>query len=168
MMRPRLGLLALLAISCGCAYGFSSSILPGHIKTVAVPLMENQSVRGGLSAALADSLVEAFIRNHTLTVVPERSADSVLDGTILEYRREPFTVDASENVQEYKVEIFVRAQFVDLRKNKVIWEEERISQWATYNFSEVGGQPAETEEQGIGRALAKLTADFLNRTVEGW
>jgi len=167
-LRAGLGFAGLVAVLSGCGYGFSSSVLPGHIKTVAVPLMENRSNRGGLDAALADSLVEAFIRNHTLTVVPEKNADSVLEGTILEYRREPFTVAANEQVQEYKVEIVVAAQFVDLRKNKVLWEEERMSQWATYNFVEVGGRPAETENEGIGRALAKLTADLLNRTVEGW
>lgn len=167
-IRAGLGFLGLAAILSGCGYGFSSSVLPGHIKTVAIPLMENRSARGGLDAALADSLVEAFIRNHTLSVVPEKNADSALEGAILEYRREPFSVDANENVQEYKVEIFVAAHFVDLRNNKVLWEEERISQWATYNFIEVGGRPAETENDGIGRALAKLTADILNRTVEGW
>lgn len=162
------GLLGLALLVAGCGYGFSSSVLPGHIKTVAVPLMENRSARGGLDAALATSLTEAFIQNNTLSVVPEKSADSMVEGTILEYRREPFTVDAAENVQEYKVEILIAAQFVDLRKNKVIWEEPRMSQWATYNFVEVGGQPAETENDGIERALAKLTADILNRTVEGW
>jgi hypothetical protein len=166
--RAGLGVAALVAIVCGCGYGFSSSVLPGHIKTVAVPLMENRSVRGGLETALTDSLVEGFIRNHTLSVVPEKNADSALQGAILEYRREPFSVDANENVQEYKVEILVAAQFVDLRNNKVLWEEPRISQWATYNFIEVAGRPAETENDGIGRALAKLTADILNRTVEGW
>ncbi len=66
------------------------------------------------------------------------------------------------------MEIILRAQFVDLRKNKVIWEEERMSQWATYNFSEVAGRPAEPEEVGVAAAIVKLTADILNRTVEGW
>jgi hypothetical protein len=167
-VRAALGLLGLVAISSGCGYGFSSSVLPGHIRTVAVPLMENRSARGGLDAALANSLTEAFIDNNTLSVVPERNADSMVEGTILEYRRQPFSVDANENVLEYKVEIFIAAQFVDLRKNKVIWEEPRMSQWDTYNFVEVGGQPAETENDGINRALAKLTVDILNRTVEGW
>jgi len=167
-VRAGLALGALLAILSGCPYGFSSSLLPGHIESVAIPLMENRSDRGDLSAALADSLVEAFIDNHTLKVAAEKNADSVLEGAIVEYRREPFTVDASENVLEYRVQIAVEARFVDLRKNKVIWEDKRISQWATYNLVEVGGQPPETEEIGIGRALAKLTNDILNRTVEGW
>jgi hypothetical protein len=77
-------------------------------------------------------------------------------------------VDTKETVLQYKIEIVLEARFVDLRNNEVIWEEPRLSQWDTYNFTEVGGQPAETEEAGIGRALTKMTRDILNRTVEGW
>jgi hypothetical protein len=156
-------------VCCGCgAYGFSSSLLPAHIKTVAVPLFENASTRGDLSTALADSLTEALIDDHTLRVVSERDADSVIEGKILEYKRDPYTVDTKETVLQYKIEIVLEARFVDLRNNQVIWEEARLSQWDTYNFTEVGGQPAETEEAGIGRALTKMTRDILNRTVEGW
>jgi hypothetical protein len=158
----------LLAGASGCPYGFSSSLLPGHIRTIAIPLMENRSDRGDLNTALADSLAEAFIDDHTLRVVGEKEADSVLEGAILEYRREPLTVAADETVQEYRVEIVVEVRFVDLRKNKILWEEKRLSQWDTYNFAGTGGQEAETEEVAIGRVLAKLTDDILNRTVEGW
>jgi hypothetical protein len=161
-------LLAILGVAAGCAYGFSSSLLPGHIKTIAIPLMENETNRGDLSSALADSLVEAFIDNHTLRVTVEKEADSVLEGVIREYRREPYTVDENETVQQYRVEIVVEVSFLDVRKNKVIWEDPRLSQWDTYNFVAVGGQPAESEEIGIGRVLAKLTNDIVNRTVEGW
>ena len=152
----------------GCSYGFSSSLLPGHIKSVAVPLMGNGTDRADLSTALADSLTEAFIDDHTLKVVGEKAADSLIEGTILEYRWGPFAVDEKERVTEYKVEIVVEVRFVDARKNTVIWEEKRLSQWSTYNFVPVGGREAETEDIGIGRALAKLTDDILNRTVEGW
>jgi len=157
------GLILLLIALAGCPYGFSSSLLPGHIKSVSVPLLENRTDRGELSTALADSLTEAFIDNHTLKVVGEKAADSELDGTILEYRRVPFTVGADEQVLEYRVEIILEVRFVDLRKNKILWEEPRLGQWDTYSF--VNG---ETEQMGIGRVLEKLVEDILNRTVEGW
>jgi hypothetical protein len=166
-------LLVPLAVLCtvlsGCGpYSFSGSTLPGHIKTVAVPLMENQTERGDLTTALADLLVEAILDDNKLKVAAGDAADSVIEGTILEYRRTPFTFDANENVQTYKIEIAIEARFVDVRKNDVIWEEKRLYQWDTYNFAGVGGQPAETEVDGIRRVLAKLTSDILNRTVQGW
>lgn len=162
-------LVVLAGILAGCPYGFSSSLLPGHIKTVHVPLLENRTDRGDLSTALADSLTEAFLNDHTLKVVGEKAADSALEGAFLEYRRQPFTLDANEQVLEYKIEIVVEVRFVDLRKNKILWEEPRLSEWDTYVFApSVGGQTAESEEIGIGRVIAKLTDDILNRTVQGW
>ena len=158
---------ALGAAGCGM-YGFSSSTLPSHIRSVAVPLPENRTNRGDLATALADSLTEAFLDNQTLKVVAEKDADSVVEAVILEYRREPFTFDTQENVQTYRVEIVLEARFVDVRKNKVIWENKRLSQWDTYNFASVGGQPAETEEIGIGRVVTKLTDDVINRTLQAW
>jgi hypothetical protein len=158
---------SLWAAGCG-VYGFSSSLLPSHIRTVAVPLPENRTNRVDLAPALADSLTESFLADQTLKVVGEREADSVVEGVILEYRREPFTFDAQENVQTYRVEILMEARFVDVRKNHVLWERKRMSQWDTYNFSSVGGRPAESEEVGIGRVLAKLTDDIVNQTLQAW
>jgi hypothetical protein len=161
-------LVGTLAASAACPYGFSSSLLPGHIKTVAVPLPENRTERGDLSPALADSLVKAFLDGNVLKIADLKSADSVIEGTIVEYIRRPYTVDASENVQEYRIEIVMEARFIDARKNTVVWEEKRLTQWDTYNFLAVGGRPAESEEIGIGRVISKLTNDIVNRTVEGW
>jgi hypothetical protein len=166
-------LLVVLAASCaalgGCgAYSFSGSTLPGHIKTVAVPLMENRTDRGDLTTALADLLVEAILDDNKLRVASGDAADSVIEGTFLEYRRTPFTFDAAENVETYKIEITIEARFVDVRKNEVIWEEKRLYQWSTYNFAGVGGQPAEVEVDGILRVLVKLANDIMNRTVQGW
>lgn len=153
----------------GCGvYGFSSSLLPAHIKSVAVPLPENRTNRADLSAALADSLTEAFLADQTLKVVGERDADSVVEAVVLEYRREPFTFDAAENVQTYRVEILLEARFVDVRKNAVIWEKKQLSQWDTYNFASVGGRAPESEEIGIGRVLAKLTDEIVNLTLQAW
>ena len=166
-MAPGLGALAACCFS-GCGYGFSSSLLPGHIKSVALPLMEDRTDRTILATLLADSLTEAFINNNTLKVTGRNAADSVVEGTILEYRRVPFTVAADETVLEYKVEIVLEARFVDVRKNDVIWEERRLVQWDTYRFTAEGDQPAETEQDGIDRTILKLTQDILNRTVEGW
>jgi hypothetical protein len=165
--RPGAAALILLALA-GCGYGFSSSLLPGHIKTVAVPLPENRTDRGDLGPALADSLVEAFLDTSVLKIANETAADSRVECVILQYERKPYTVDENENVVEYRVDIVVEARFQDARKNKTIWEEARLAQWDTYNFGGAGGRPVETEEIGIGRVLSKLTDDIVNRTVEGW
>ncbi|MEZ5065315.1 MAG: LptE family protein [bacterium] len=161
------GLGAALTAGCG-PYSFSGSTLPGHIKTVGIPLFENRTDRGDLPTKLAELLVEGFLDDNKLRVQPAEGADSVIEGAIVEYQRVPYTFDASEQVETYRIEIALEVRFVDVKKNAVIWEEQRLAQWDTYNFAGVGGQAPETEEQGIDRVLAKLANDILNRTVQGW
>lgn len=163
-----LGCLLAALSGAGCPYGFSASVLPGHVKSVTVKLPENRTPRSDLGTALADSLVEAFLRKGTLKVADEKSADSAIEITLLRYDRRPSTYDSAENVKEYRLDIVAEASFVDLRKNQVLWEEKQLTAWSTYNFVEVGGKPAETEEIGIGRVVALLTDDIVNRTLEGW
>ena len=91
---------------------------------MAVPLPENRTDRGDLGPALADSLVEAFLDRNILKIANESSADSRVECVILEYVRRPYTVDENENVQEYRVEIVAEVRFVDIRKNKTLWEED--------------------------------------------
>ncbi len=149
----------LIGISCG-VYTFSPSAL-GGIKSVAVPLFENQTLESGISEKLTDGLAEAFVTDNTLRVVPEGRSDSILRGTVVSYNRNAYTYDESETVSEYIVRIEVNVQFVESKSDKIIWEE-RLSNWGTYESA------SETEETGQDNAITKLVEDILNRTVKGW
>jgi hypothetical protein len=149
----------LLGISCG-VYTFSPSAL-GGIKSIAIPLFDNQTLEGGVGEKLTDELAAAFVADNTLRVVPEGRSDSILRGTVVSYSREAYTYDESEAVSEYIVRIEVDAKFVESKSDKIIWEE-RLSNWGTYSSLEG------TEDQGRDNAIAKLVEDILNRTVKGW
>lgn len=148
-----------LGISCG-VYTFSPSAL-GGIKSIAIPLFENQTLESGVGEKLTDELAAAFVADNTLRVVPEGRSDSILRGTVVSYSREAYTYDESETVSEYIVRIEVNVIFIESKSDKVIWEE-RLSNWGTY------GSLEETEYQGQDRTVAKLVEDILNRTVKGW
>ncbi|MDH4221924.1 MAG: LPS assembly lipoprotein LptE [candidate division Zixibacteria bacterium] len=147
-------------LSCG-PYSFTGSGLPG-IKTIAIPLFENQTQEYGIREELSETLVQAFIQNNTLKVVNERIAESVLKGTVTKYEKIAHTFDEQENVKEYIVRIYVKIVLEDKTHNKNIWEEENLEGWGIYSATE------ETEQDGKTKALAKLTEDILNRTVKGW
>jgi hypothetical protein len=149
----------LLGISCG-VYTFSPSAL-GGIKSVAIPLFDNQTLEGGISEKLTDGLAQAFVTDNTLRVVPEGNADSILRGSVVSYSNDPYTYDESETVTEYIVTIDANVQFVERSSGKTIWEE-RFSNWGTYDSA--GG----IEDIGQNRAIDKLVEDILNRTVKGW
>lgn len=148
----------LLGISCG-VYTFSPSAL-GGIKSIAIPLFENQSLEGGIAEKLTDALAQGFVADNTLRVVPEGRSDSILRGSVVSYNVGPYTYTEAEQVSEYIVTIAVNVSFIESKSGKVIWED-RLSNWGTYNTTEI-------EEIGQNGAIAKLVEDILNRTVKGW
>jgi hypothetical protein len=150
----------LALLSCGI-YTVSPSAL-GNVKTIAIPLFDNQSTESGLREQLSDRLSQAFVTDNTLKVVPEQQADGILRGSVVSYKREPYTYSISEVVSEYKSVIEIKVQFVNRRSQKVIWEETKMTNWGTYNAV------SETENDGKSRAIDKLVEDILNKTVKGW
>ena len=146
--------------NCGY-YSFSGSGLKG-VKSVAVPLFENQTQEYGIRESLTEKVVNAYVEDNTLKVVNEKIADSILYGTINSYLREAHTFDENENVREYKVRIFVKVALEEAKKKKIIWEEESLEGWAIYSATD------ETEDDGKEKALQTLAEDIVNRTVKGW
>jgi len=154
-------LLSLFTIS-GCGYySFSGSGLSG-IKTIAIPLFENNTTEYGLRENLTQKVVDGFVQDNTLKVVNERRTDSVLRGTVTQYVRESYTFDEQENVKEYIVRVFVKVILEEKKSKKVIWEEDNLEGWGVYSALD------ETEDDGKEKAMDKLAEDIVNRTVKGW
>src|SRR5688572_29552291 len=79
-----LGLLAFLGLALagglpGCGYTLSS-VLPPHIKTIAIPTFANNSVEHGLADDITQALIDGFLADKKLRLERERDADSVLRG----------------------------------------------------------------------------------------
>ena len=158
-------LIILMALAVyGCWYYSTSwSLLPSHIKTVAVPLFRNETTwEYGIKERLTDAVISAFTQDNTLRVESQRSADAVIRASIVAIKEIPFTYDREEQVQEYKIQMFLNIQFEDLKERKIIWEEESMEGWGTYSTDD------EEWQDGIDRAIEKLASDIVNRTVAGW
>ena len=166
--QKRYGLLLIPAVSlllhCG-VYSFSGSGLPGHLRTVAVPIFENRTAEIGIREALTDAVTEALITDGRLRVVAPESADSIIEGAVVDYKEQAYTYDRSENVQEYIVRIYLDISYRDVKNRTVIWEEKRMEGWGTYDVSV---SPPEEIDAGRERAIAKLAEDIVNKTLSGW
>jgi hypothetical protein len=152
--------LLILTSACG-VYSFSGSGVSG-IKTIAVPLFDNQTEQYGLREDLTTNIADRFVQDNTLKVVSEKIADSILKGTITKYTRDAYTYDENENIKEYIVRIWVNASYEEKKNNKVIWKEDNLQGWGIYSAQD------ESEDLGKQRALAKLAEDIVNKTVKGW
>ena len=149
----------------GCPYSFTGSSVPSHLKTVAIPLLDDQSGFGepGLREKFTNKLIDRFVRDNSLEVADKTHADSVLEGIIVSVRNDPLVVTKGESVTKRRVTITIKVAYHDLKLKKKIWDKQ-LSNTGDY---EISGGLAQ-QQTGIDAAIEKLTEDILIETVSGW
>ena len=80
--------------------------IPPHIKSIAIPLMDNQTAEFGLSESITDGIIEQFNEAGILSITDERDAHSILRGTIKKVNEGPYTYSKQEAVSEYRYKIW--------------------------------------------------------------
>jgi hypothetical protein len=156
-------ILALALAAAGC-YSFRGGSVPAHLKTVAIPLFDDQSGSGEprLREAFTNALLEKFRQDNSLEISDKTHADSMIEGTIVALKDEPYNLQG-ESVTSRRITISVKAAYQDLKLRKKVWEKD-LSNWGIYESS---GDAAQ-RQAGIDAAIVKLTEDILNETVSGW
>lgn len=147
----------------GCGFYTFSGNVPGHLESIAIPAVENRTAEFGLVEELTDAIIESFTQDNTLKIRKLQNADCVLYCTLLRLDDKPFSFQANETVDEYKVTLTLKVKFEDRVKGKTVWEE-TLTQFGVYPF----GEGASAREDGIAEAIEKLAEEILNKTVSGW
>jgi hypothetical protein len=150
----------------GCAYSFTGASVPPHLKTVAIPLVDDQSGFGepGLREYFTNQLTTLFINDNSLEVADRTHADSILEGTIIGVQDAPAVIQPGEQVAKRRITMSARFAFQDMKLRKKVWEK-TFSEWGDY---ESGGSGASQRQAGEQEAVRKLTEDILLETVSGW
>lgn len=162
-----LGGIAAAASIGSCAYGTSTASLPGHLKTVGIPVFENETTEYTLPQEITDATVKRFVTDNHLRVVDERSANGVVQGRVTDYRNTVFGISDISLAQEYRVSITVAVVFKDQVKNRELWTDE-ITKTANYYVTNVPGDSARTEQDGRKLAVQRIADEILTRSVESW
>jgi hypothetical protein len=154
-----------LGVFAGCAYSFKGGSVPAHLKTIAIPLAQDQSGYGDptLRDQLTQQLVDRFTNDNTLQVTDGKTADSIIRSTVVEVKDAPSVVQAGEQVTARRITVTVRVTFEDLKLRKKVWEKD-FSNWGDYP----SGGGLTQRNDGVREAIRKLTEDVLNETVAGW
>lgn len=161
--RPRLALILLL-LMCTCGYS-ASPMLSSHIKRIYIPTFENETTRYGIEQDLTEAVAKAFTDDNRLTVVSESDADVMLRGVIVRYEKGALTFDRAATVDEYRVSISISVVLEDLAEGKILWKDDTMNAWDSYNESVEGER---TEDEATANVMTTLAKDIVSRTLEGW
>jgi len=149
------------AMSCGCAYSFTGSFRP-DIKTIAIPVFENTTLKYGLETVFTEETVNAFVADGRLKVVSEKNADSILLCTITDFSRAAFSYDESGKVTQDKVTITLDVAYRKTDTDEVIFERNGFAEWGAYFLD------SEVEDDAIDAAAAKFGDDLIREIVSTW
>lgn len=150
--------------ACG-TYSFTGSSVPGHLKTIAIPIAQDRSGAGipGLRELLTQDIIRQFIDDNSLQVTERTQADALLECTIVSYSDAPSILGAGENVEQRRVTITVQVIYKDLVKRVTVFDN---------NFSNYGdykpGTPDNERITASGVAVNKISEDILLAVVSGW
>lgn len=166
-------LLSLLSLA-SCGYS-TRSLLPGHIKTIAIQPFKNridyttETQRNTyfplLEVRITNAVADRFLFDGNLDVENADSADLVLKGELVGYQRDTLRTTDNDDVLEYRISIIVSLELWNRSLNEVVWSEPNFVGETTYFAA---GALAKSESTALEDALADLGRRVVERTVEDW
>lgn len=172
-------------IMAGCTYYSMAGSIPPHIKSIAIPLVNNQTAEFGVAEEITDNIIEVFNEENILRITNEDGADSILKGTIVSINDAPYTFNSSEAVSEYRITISMEITWFDV-ENKVDLLKKRYSGWGAYGLSgdintdgidnDGDGNIDEEDDDEYGEprefarkaAITKIAEDVVNNILTAW
>jgi len=132
-----------------------------EISTIAVEPFDNQTPQYGLADAMTATVVDAFIAEGSMKVVPVDVAQAVLTATLTRYERVAHEFDEFDQVSRYKVIIGVSVALQNPADRSDIWQ-------IQLTLDGIYDADTQTEEDGKRLAGEQLVEAVLNKTTKSW
>lgn len=146
--------------SCGYRLTGTGNQLPPHIKTIAIPVFENNTNQPELHRNLTDAVRQAFLNDGRIKIVQKKSSDLLVQGTLSYYDIRAVAFDSNDVATQYWVKIGVKIKALDRVKNRTYLKDSLKTRWDyTVNTNVVSSEDARL------RALDKAYRDISLRLV---
>jgi len=186
MKKRHFRLLALYGISLllpafflsGCGYTTRSMITNKYRTIYIAPFVNKVNItsevdsgskyriyRPMIESDITDYVSNRYLFDGNLRPGEEKSADLILKGEVVEFRKDPLRYDNSDNVSEYRINLVVNISLWDRQENKLLWQENNFTGDTTYFAT---GAQSKTEDAAVTDALNDLSRRIVERTVEQW
>lgn len=149
----------ILFLSC-CGYS-TRTIIPAHLKSVAIPVVVNETMKPGLGELLTDQLITDFNRDRSLRVTSLDKAHLIINCKITNYDRSPQSYTSAQEVLIWKITLSAYVEAEDKVEETFLYQG-NISTFVTYD------NQSESEDTGIDRAVKKLSQEILRKVLTTW
>jgi len=144
-------------------YSFKGA-LPSYLKTISIPLFEDHTAWAGLKEEVTTKVIDAFIRDNTLSVIEdEESADLLLEGTISRIQEKYVAITPEENVEEKQIWVYINAKCTNTKTEDDLWS------GTVSDFGVVAGAGTLDDlNTAITDAVDNIVEDIVNKTIAAW
>ena len=170
MTRRWMSLVLVSVATVGCGYALSGrgSFLPDYIKTVGIPMLENNTPVFEVEQLLTQQVRQEFIGRGRYQVVSDNvGVDAVLAGAIQDIGITPASFTADQQASRYVFTLTASIIFKDMTTDEVLWENDRLVFSDEYEVA-TGGGTVESVSSFFGQrsnAVDRVAVDFAQAVV---
>jgi outer membrane lipopolysaccharide assembly protein LptE/RlpB len=147
----------LLLVACGYQMVGRETHVPPGLSSVAIPTFKNRTYEPGIEVPFTQAFLREFILDRRVNIVDRAQADSLLEGTITDFRMYSVSYDQSGLVLEYQTTVVLDVTLKD-RAGKVLWEQKGFSETAWFRASSSSVLINEANKQAAIQETGRLVA----------
>jgi len=164
-------LLLLVSGFTECYKPVTSTGLPKHIKTIAVPAFQfdAQALRYRLSSRFTDAVTKEIIRRGGGLKVQgtTEGADAVVEGTVRDFSFTGVLLDREGRARVYEVTIVTAVTIRDLKENKILYDNQNLVFRDSFEFSSDPRSFFNEEDPAVDRIARAFSESIVSTIVNG-
>lgn len=145
----------------GCGYKSRSDLL-GHIDSVTVSPIANETTEYGLEDDMVSAIKREFARRWS------EGADSIFTAAIKKYEIEPISLAPNNQPEQYRITLGMSFVFEDLKRNRVLRNEKNYEKMYDFYVVSDRGKPPETLKEAKQSLIREVAEDVVSSIVEEW
>jgi hypothetical protein len=167
-----------IILAAGCGYTTRSMVYSEYRTIYIAPFANKVNItqdsasgnkykiyRPMLETEVTRAVNNKYLFDGNLKPVSKESADVLLKGELVDFRRDPLRYTDDEQIYEYRINIVVNIGLWNNKTDQLIWQENNFTGDFTYFVS---GPNAKSEGTAVNDAIADLARRIVERTVEQW
>jgi len=161
--------IALLLDVCGYKPAGKGKSLPADIKTIAVPVFQNSSLKYRVEQRFTQAVVDEILKRSRalrVTTNPDE-ADAVLNGDIRNFRASGTILDQRGRTRVWEVRITVSVTLRDERTRKILFQDPRMSFDGEYELSDDPQSFFNEENPAVDRIAKDFAQTIISTILEG-
>jgi outer membrane lipopolysaccharide assembly protein LptE/RlpB len=165
----RLGLIltlcmALMVAACGYNFRGKQNNLPSDVRSVAIPMLENQTGELRIESIFTDEIIFQFTKSQMLRVTSEGQSDALLKVIIKKVETTDVGLSSKSVSTQRRLWVTMSAKLTRRADGAVLWENRALEQNGTYAVAS-SQQGTDFNKQTAFKTLAKDVAQTIHDGV---